>query len=119
MELRINHDSDVAPFEQLRQRLIDDITARRLRPGTKLPSVRALAAELGLAANTVARSYKELEAEGYLITRGRAGTVVSDIAAVGDQAMTRADDLTATYVAEMRRLGIGDDAIVATLRRAL
>lgn len=119
MELSVDHDSEVPPFEQLRRRLIVDITSRRLPEGTRLPSVRALASELGLAAGTVARTYKELEAEGYVATRGRAGTVVTGIAAVDQQSQRRADELATMYVAAMRGLGLGDDAIVAALRRAL
>ena len=52
-------------------------TTGRLTPGTKLPTVRGLAAELGLAANTIARAYRELEGLGVIETRGRAGSVVT------------------------------------------
>ena len=47
-----------------------------LAPGTRLPTVRQLAADLGLAANTVARAYRELEADGVIATYGRKGTFV-------------------------------------------
>ena len=48
-----------------------------LPPGTRLPTVRALAETLGVAANTVARAYRELEHAGVVTTRGRSGTVVN------------------------------------------
>ena len=57
-DIEIAHQSAVPPFEQLREALIERIVSGELAPGSKLPSVRALATELGLAANTVARSYK-------------------------------------------------------------
>ena len=54
----------------------------RLASGTKLPTIRGLADELGLAVNTVARAYRELEAAGLVLTRRRLGTVVSPDGAV-------------------------------------
>lgn len=47
-----------------------------LEPGQKPPTVRQLAIDLGLAANTVARAYRELEADGVISTQGRRGTFV-------------------------------------------
>ncbi|AXE38853.1 GntR family transcriptional regulator [Acidipropionibacterium virtanenii] len=117
--LRIDPDSSRPPFEQLRRQLTDQILSRRLPAGTKLPAVRRLAADLALAPNTVARAYRELEAEGLLITRGRNGTTVAPVAAPTEENRHRAEELTAGYVAGMRELGFGDDAILMTLRQAL
>ena len=72
----IDPGSPDAPYEQVRDQIIAAVRAGTLVPGTKLPTVRALAADLGLAVNTVAKAYKNLEAEGHVETRGRAGTVV-------------------------------------------
>lgn len=52
------------PYEQIRGQLATMIASGVLRPGDQLPSIRQLAADLGLAANTVARSYRELVAAG-------------------------------------------------------
>ena len=71
------------PFEQVRRQLAKAVGDGRLPAGTRLPPIRALADELGLATNTVARAYRELEAAGLVLTRGRAGTVVSPDAAAG------------------------------------
>jgi GntR family transcriptional regulator / MocR family aminotransferase len=57
------------------------IRERRLVPGTRLPSTRALAADLGLARGTVAEAYAQLQAEGYLTARRGGGTWVGDVAA--------------------------------------
>ena len=119
LEVRIDPQDPHPPFEQLRRRLIERIMNRELPAGTKLPSVRALAAELALAPNTVARAYRELETEGYLITRGRGGTIVAPIAAADDEAQRRAAELVAAYVTGMRELGFGPDAILGEVRRAL
>ena len=53
------------------------VLAGALRPGARLPSIRQLADDLGLAGGTVARAYRELEADGIVATRGRHGTVVA------------------------------------------
>ena len=90
-------------FDQLRVAVIDAVRDGRLPAGTRLPTVRELAVELGLAANTVARAYRELEGAGIVETRRRWGTFVarSDPA---DAAMAAA----AHAYAEMTRgMGLG------------
>ncbi|MGP4032671.1 GntR family transcriptional regulator [Pseudarthrobacter sp. 1C304] len=73
---RPNPGSTVPLFEQLRLNIIERAETGSLAPGTRLPAVRALAVELGVAPHTVARAYKELEAAGVVLTQGRNGTVV-------------------------------------------
>lgn len=118
-ELRVDPSSRVAPFEQLRKQLIEQIMSRALPDGTKLPTVRALAVDLGLAANTVARTYRELEAEGYVITRGRSGTFVAPVAPATPEIRTEAARLTAAYVDAMRSLGMSGESILRAVRRRL
>ena len=89
------------PFEQLRAQIASRVASGELTPGTRLPTVRALATELRLAANTVARTYKELEADGVVVTEGRRGTFVSSRAAPPD-----ASGAAATYAVTARRLGL-------------
>ena len=81
--LSVESRSAEPPFEQVRRQLAEAVGDGRLPAGTRLPPIRALADELGLATNTVARAYRELEAAGLVLTRGRAGTVVSPDAAAG------------------------------------
>src|SRR3954469_24796816 len=103
------------PFEQVRAQVEERIRSGALAPGDRLPTVRALAADLGLAANTVARAYKELEAAGLVETRSRAGTVVAS----GEHAAAAAlGVLAARYVAAARGAGITDAAAVEIVRRA-
>jgi DNA-binding transcriptional regulator YhcF (GntR family) len=89
-------------FDQLRTQIIDGVRDGRLSPGTRLPTVRELAGQLGLAVNTVARAYRELEAAGILETRGRFGTFVARMDPA-DAAMATAAH---TYVSAARALGI-------------
>ena len=100
----VDPTSDQPPFDQLRTQVARRAASGDLAPGTRLPTVRALAAELGLAANTVARAYRELEADGVVVTEGRRGTFVAatEAASSADARAAAAD-----YVAAVRRLGLG------------
>src|SRR4029453_793574 len=75
--IAIDTASSVPPYEQLRSQLARQIQRRALPGGPRLPTIRHLAADLGLAVNTVARAYRELEEAGLIETRGRAGAFVS------------------------------------------
>jgi len=92
-------------FDQLRSQIIDGIRDGRLPPGTRLPTVRELAGQLGMAVNTVARAYRELESAGVLETRGRFGTFVARTDPA-DAAMATAAH---TYATAARSLGIEKD----------
>jgi DNA-binding transcriptional regulator YhcF (GntR family) len=105
-----------APFEQIRSQYARQIADGVLVAGTRLPTVRQLAADLGLAVNTVARAYRELEAGGLIETRGRAGTVVS---ARGDQARARGAEAAAAYARRTGELGLSQDEALALVRVAL
>ena len=93
--------ASVAPYEQLRTQIATRVADGDLPPGTRLPPVRALAEELGLAAGTVARVYKELVADGVLVTEGRHGTRVRSGAAPASAAPA-----AAAYVAACRASGV-------------
>lgn len=101
--LRVDPGAVRPPFDQLRTQIIDGVRDGRLVPGTRLPTVRELAGRVGLAVNTVARAYRELESAGIVETRGRSGTFVarSDPA---DAAMAAAAQ---TYLQAARALGLG------------
>lgn len=90
------------PSEQLRHRVQQGRTDGTLPPGTRLPPVRRLAEALGLAAGTVAKAYRDLEAAGVIETRGRQGSFV--------RAADRTEDLAVQaarrYAAEVADLGL-------------
>jgi DNA-binding transcriptional regulator YhcF (GntR family) len=114
MRLVVDATSGVPPYEQVRDAIRAQVSSGALSPGTRLPPVRELATSLGLAANTVARSYKELEALGVVETRGRAGTFV---AGSGVSSAVRA--AASSYVASVRALGLSDDDALDAVRRVL
>ena len=90
-------------FDQLRMQVIDGVRAGALPPGTRLPTVRELAGQLGVATNTVARAYRELESAGIVETHGRFGTFISRFDPT-DAAMAAA---ARDYVTVARGLGLG------------
>ncbi|MER7015721.1 GntR family transcriptional regulator [Saccharopolyspora sp. NPDC000359] len=116
MRISVDADSGVPPFEQVRSSIAEQVRSGELPVGTKLPTVRALAADLGIAVNTAAKAYRELEQAGLLETRGRAGTFVSD---AGNQAAARAAEAAATYAQITRALGIPTEEALAIVQAAL
>lgn len=110
LKIAVDLDSATAPYEQLRAQLSEQARSGDLPVGYRLPTVRGLAGELGLAANTVAKAYRALEADGVIETRGRNGTFV---AAAGDAAARNAATAAQEYAEHARRLGLSEaDALV-------
>ena len=116
MRLTIDHASAEAPFEQLRRQIRDAALTGDLAAGSKLPTVRALAAELGLAANTVARAYRELESDGVIETRGRNGSFVTFSADAAERSLQEA---AAAFAARARALGVDRAAALDAASTAL
>lgn len=116
LDVTIDPTSSVPPFEQLRRRIVELVRDGELIAGSKLPTVRGLADTLGIAPNTVAKTYRELEKLGVLEAHGRAGTFV---AGTGDPTRTRAQRAAGEYVAAVRALGMSDDEAVELVRTAL
>jgi len=76
MRISVDAAGATPPYEQVKDQIERQIRRGGLAQGTRLPTVRQLAGDLGLAVNTVARAYKELEGEQLIETRGRNGTFV-------------------------------------------
>ncbi|MFJ9418114.1 GntR family transcriptional regulator [Streptomyces sp. NPDC101227] len=116
LTITIDPDAADAPFEQVRTRIADLARDGGLPVGYKLPTVRGLAEDLGLAANTVAKAYRALESDGVIETRGRNG---SFIAAAGDAADKEAAGAADTYARRAKRLGLDRAAALAAVQEAL
>ncbi|MET3769156.1 DNA-binding transcriptional regulator YhcF (GntR family) [Marisediminicola sp. UYEF4] len=116
MNLAIDAASSMPPFEQIRVQIIQAVRAGTLVPGAKLPTVRGLADELGIAPNTVARSYRELERDEVIETRGRRGTF---IAATGDATQRQAQAAATVFAQRIRELRVEPDAALDLARAAL
>lgn len=118
MSLRIVIDTTAAtaPYEQLRAHIAREAKSGTLPTGYRLPTVRGLAGELGLAANTVAKAYRALESDGVIETRGRGGTFV---AAANEGAAREAAAAAQAYAQRVYRLGLDRDAALAAAGDAL
>jgi len=78
LALRVDPTSELPVFEQIQTQVVDRVVSGALPAGARLPPVRVLADELGVAPGTVAKAYRALEQEGFVVTAGRHGTVVAD-----------------------------------------
>ena len=122
LHLTIDADAGTAPFEQVRTQIAAAVAEGRLDAGTKLPTVRQLASDLGLAANTVARAYRELEADSVISTQGRRGTFVRSELVDGSTGHSAAADsarmAAADYVQSVRRLGLSSPEALRLVENA-
>ncbi|QDO89468.1 GntR family transcriptional regulator [Ornithinimicrobium ciconiae] len=119
--LRIDPASAEPPFAQLHDQILTQVADGTLTPGDRLPTVRRLAGDLGIAPNTVARAYRELEADGVLEGRGRAGTFVKSTVTAGKTAPAVASARAAAmrYAEATRSLGLAPAEALALVRQAL
>ncbi|MFH0245047.1 GntR family transcriptional regulator [Streptomyces sp. HK10] len=116
LRLTVDPDAPTAPYEQVRAQIAEQARGGGLPVGHRLPTVRGLAEELGLAANTVAKAYRALEADGVIETRGRHG---SFIAATGGAAAREAAAAARAYAQRARRLGLDRAAALAAAEEAI
>jgi GntR family transcriptional regulator len=109
------------PYEQLRRQIVELIASGRLAPGRRLPPVRQLASDLGLAAGTVARTYRELEAEALVTTHRGGGTRVTDHVPRQRRPLPASDlqEQVTALVLRVRRLGVTDEQVRAAVETAL
>lgn len=111
----VDPDSGVAPWRQVRDQLLHFIRTGALPVGSRLPTIRQLAGDLGLAAGTVARVYRELETAGVLRTGRRQGTVVAAVPVVENNALAEA---AAWYAARAAELGVDPNTAAAAVHAA-
>jgi DNA-binding transcriptional regulator YhcF (GntR family) len=119
MIIVVDPSSAVPPFEQVRAQVATMIATGVLAPGSTLPPIRQLAADLGIASGTVARAYAELDRSGLVSGRGRQGTRVLQPAHPPED--VDADLLTAarSYALRAHQLGVDRDRALAAAREAL
>ena len=115
--ITIDRAASAPASAQLKTALRHAIDAGGLAASERLPTVRAFAAQLGVVPNTVARAYRELEVEGYLVGRGRAGTFVADDPPA-PAAPPSLERLAVAYLVRTRAAGFTDDEAASAARRA-
>ncbi|MCR6484834.1 GntR family transcriptional regulator [Amycolatopsis sp. OK19-0408] len=117
MKIVVDTDNGLAPWRQVHDQVIRAVTTGVLTEGTRLPPIRQLARDLGLASGTVARAYRELEAAGWVTTARARGTVVT----IPDGRPDPATLLLAAageYAAHARELGADLDIALNAVRSA-
>ncbi len=112
----IDSRSVIPVYEQLKRQIVLSIVSGRLDEGEKLPSIRELAAALRINPNTVAKTYRQLETDGYVTSRKGLGVFVS--AGVRELQSNRIEifeELTDEYISKAAGLGLNADEIIKGL----
>jgi GntR family transcriptional regulator len=120
MNLEIDFRSGIPIYLQVVDRIKEMIADGRLRPGDQLPTVRALALEMRVNFNTVARAYRILDEAGIISTQQGRGTYILDVPPPEvSEAMRRNtfETLTDRYLADATRLGFSSAEIIALIQQ--
>lgn len=118
--LTVDPGSAVPPYEQIRSQIEAMVATGTLAAGDRLPSIRQLAHDLGLASGTVARAYTELEQAGLVVSRRRTGTVVADgVVQPAAERRRRLAEAAEQYARTTALLGVAVDDAQDAVRRAL
>jgi DNA-binding transcriptional regulator YhcF (GntR family) len=114
--ITLDSSAPIPPYEQVRAQIAAHVASGELAVGTKLPTVRQLATDLGLAVNTVARAYRELETANLIETRGRGGTFVT---AAGTKSRAQLQESARAYARLVRNFSVPLDEAIAIVRSAI
>ncbi|MGD2122925.1 MAG: GntR family transcriptional regulator [Gemmatimonadota bacterium] len=105
-------------YAQVANQVRQLIASGSLSPGFTLPSVRRLAGDLGVNLNTIARAYRMLEEEGFLVIRGRSGAKVAAPAElVEDSTHIKLAEEMRTLLAKFRQAGMSSDELMELVER--
>lgn len=116
--VQVDLASPIPPYEQIRSQLASLIATGALTAGMRLPTVRDLAADLGVAVGTVRRAYTELEGAGLVVSRRRTGTVVAQ-GTTGSTGSTQLHAAIAHVAALARAEHLPEATVLALMRAAL
>jgi GntR family transcriptional regulator len=120
--IQLDFRSGTPIYTQIVEQVSQQVVNGTLQPGDQLPTVRALALELRVNFNTVARAYRLLDEAGIISTQQGRGTYILEVPPpertekLRQQAL---EALTRDYLSEALRLGCSPDEIVKTLREQL
>ena len=120
--IHLDFRSGVPIYTQIVEQVKLQVVSGELKPGDQLPTVRALALELRVNFNTVARAYRLLDEAGIISTQQGRGTYILDVPPpertdkLRQQAL---DALTRDYLKEAHRLGCNPDEISKTLKEQI
>ncbi len=112
MIITLQDGSDVPVFRQIRNQIVMGISDGRLQPGEKLPTVRALAEEIGINSMTVNKAYQLLKQEGYIITDRRNGVRIKENFAMHPGLSAEAEEKLCQFISEARISGMSREAFI-------
>ena len=112
MIIILQDGSEVPVFKQIRNQIVMGMSDGRLKPGEKLPTVRALAEEIGINSMTVNKAYQLLKQEGYIMTDRRNGVRVKESFSLTPELSAEAKEQLKQLISEARIRGISRDAFV-------
>ncbi|HEY1429282.1 MAG TPA: GntR family transcriptional regulator [Candidatus Tumulicola sp.] len=118
--LVVDERLETPPYRQIADQLRGAIESGVLPCGTLLPTVRQLAGDLGIAPNTVARAYADIQSEGWIVSEGRRGTRVAEPAPAAALSSRREglQEAAERFVRSLRQRGFGADEIAGEVARA-
>jgi len=115
MIIVLQDGSEIPVFKQIRNQIVMGISDGRLAPGEKLPTVRALAEEIGINSMTVSKAYQLLKQEGYIITDRRNGVRVKETFSLAPELSAEARRQLLQLISEAKIRGISRDAFVGVV----
>jgi GntR family transcriptional regulator len=119
LDITLDLKGPTPPYEQIRSQIAAYIGAGLLAEGARLPTMRALAADLGVAIGTVSRAYAELESTGLIASRRRTGTVVVGGPSPGPQVEEELRRTAGQLAVQARSAGLDDETVLSIVRAAL
>jgi GntR family transcriptional regulator len=120
MNLELDFRSGIPIYLQVVERIKERLAAGQLHPGDQLPTVRALALELRVNVNTIARAYRIMDESGIISTQQGRGTYILEVPtpevaeSIRNQALL---DLTQRYIADADRLGVSPEELEQVLNK--
>lgn len=115
LPIDLDHASGVPIYVQLKEAIRDAVRAGAYSQGTRLPTVRQLAVQLRINANTVSRAYADLEREGVISSQQGRGTFVTLPQGIDRSGLKRLEQGAEELVAAAEELGLGLDDVIAVL----
>ena len=118
MDISIKYDNSKPMYEQIEDKIKEEIYLNHAEDNEALPSVRQLSANLNVSAITVKRAYSDLERDGFIYTISGKGTFVklSNIDTLKKDRTDELEESFKTLVGEMKKAGISHERIKEILR---
>ena len=120
MNLDIDFRSGIPIYLQVVERIKEQLSARQLKPGDQLPTVRSLALELRVNFNTIARAYRIMDESGIISTQQGRGTYILELPspAVAESIRLKVlEDLTQRFITDAEQLGISPEELDEVLNK--